>query len=264
MRAFWLSFAAAFTLGALVAGTATAVKFAGHREAVAVGWKLIPVLVATADLGSGTRLDLSHVRTLELPEKFVSDSNVIADDRWLVLNQQIEEQVLAGNPLVWSMFVRAEGVALNDCLEAVGPQAASAGTSAAEAAAAEFAEQRRSISPSTIPTPPAQAGSIAVVAVTRDVEAGELIPLSALRTVALPDGLFTLSYVPSAQLRTVAGARAILPLVEGDPVLWQMIDDPRRPQSLTACRAAAARAESKARAASARTLAHEHFAKAAQ
>ena len=264
MRSFWWPFTAAFLVGALVVGASTAVKFADHREAVAVGWKLIPVLVASTDLSPGTKLTQADVLTVEIPEQFVSDSNVIADDRSLLLDQAIEEPVLKGEPLMWSMFNRTEAAALNKCLEAIGPPAAITGTSAAEAVAAEFVKHRRAITASEVAQPSVANGTIRVLVVSRDIAEGQLIPLEALRAVALPEELFTASYVPSVHIRKIAGARAILAMSAGEPLAWQMLDDPDQPQSLTACRAAAAQAESTARATTSKALAQQHFAKGAQ
>jgi pilus assembly protein CpaB len=93
---------------ALGLGTiAFVVSYSGLRRAQAnatVGWNLIPVVVAAADVSEGTEITLELLTRRSIPEQFVTSSVVSPDSASYLIGQRVLVPLQAGDPLMWSQF----------------------------------------------------------------------------------------------------------------------------------------------------------------
>jgi hypothetical protein len=84
------------------------------------------------------------------------------------------------------------------------------------------------------PLPRAQK-TVKVVAAARELDAMAAVAGTGLMALELPADHVTDSMVPASALSSVEGALLVVPLRKGDPLLWQMLDDPDHPRSVMAC-----------------------------
>src|SRR5437868_1634689 len=76
-----------------------------HQQArVTSGWNLVPVIVASVDIGEGTTVTFDMVAQRSVPEQFVTSSVVKPDSASYIVNQKVLVPVQAGDPLMWSQF----------------------------------------------------------------------------------------------------------------------------------------------------------------
>src|SRR4051812_22756618 len=68
------------------------------------GWNLVPVVVASVDIGEGSVVTFDMISQRTVPEQFITSSVVKPDSASYVVNQKVLVPVQAGDPLLWSQF----------------------------------------------------------------------------------------------------------------------------------------------------------------
>jgi hypothetical protein len=86
---------------------------------------------------------------------------------------------------------------------------------------------------------------------TKDLEEGSVLEAGDLAHGTVPEVLRTASLVPVSDEAMVLGARLVVSVQKGDPLQWQMLDDPEQPSTAAGCDVIVAGALSKARQAAA-------------
>ncbi|MCL2012133.1 MAG: Flp pilus assembly protein CpaB [Cystobacterineae bacterium] len=99
----------AFCLAAFAGVLAfTAIK--NQEQAVTKGWALKRVLVVNEDVAEGTEITEDMLQPREMPERFISPSNIGIDSRNLIQGHKILVDVKAGDPLLWTQFSMMKNV----------------------------------------------------------------------------------------------------------------------------------------------------------
>jgi pilus assembly protein CpaB len=75
-----------------------------QEQARQKGWHLKTILVADENLSEGTVVTSDLVALRQIPERFISSSNIGAGDIGVIRNQRILVNVQEGDPLLWSQF----------------------------------------------------------------------------------------------------------------------------------------------------------------
>lgn len=89
------------------AGVAEVLRFAAVKQAQAEahkGWYLNPVTVAKRDLEPGTTLSFDDISMRSFPEGMVTASLVKPEGAPIVVRQQLQAPMHAGDPLWWEFF----------------------------------------------------------------------------------------------------------------------------------------------------------------
>ncbi|MCL2626676.1 MAG: Flp pilus assembly protein CpaB [Cystobacterineae bacterium] len=72
------------------------------------GWNLKTVIVANVDIPEGTDVTRDMLALYEVPERFVTTSNIGAGSVDAIQNQKILANVQKGDPILWSQFSMAK------------------------------------------------------------------------------------------------------------------------------------------------------------
>jgi pilus assembly protein CpaB len=96
---------------ALIAGAVAVTAIEAKRKEVTAGWTTIPVIVANDDISAGTELNLDLVAKREIPETFVTTSNVLFKESAInqLMGQKLMVDVKKGEPILWTQFEVAKG-----------------------------------------------------------------------------------------------------------------------------------------------------------
>jgi pilus assembly protein CpaB len=92
------------TVLGLIAGVVAYSAIKKKEADVRRGWNLVPVVVASVDVGEGTVITFDMISQRSVPEQFVTSSVVKPDSASYVVNQKVLVPVQAGDPLLWSQF----------------------------------------------------------------------------------------------------------------------------------------------------------------
>ncbi len=101
---WWLAAAMSLVFAGALYWALIARAFAQTRGA----WPLVPVLVATRDLGPGEVLTADHVARRDVPAIFASPLAVKPEGVELLLGQKLRLPMQAGDPLMWDHLEAAE------------------------------------------------------------------------------------------------------------------------------------------------------------
>jgi len=89
---------------AILAGILAFTGIKNQERAVRYGWNLKTVMVANTGISEGTVVTEDMIVSGQVPERFVTSSNIGAKDAKAIRNQKILVNVQAGDPLLWSQF----------------------------------------------------------------------------------------------------------------------------------------------------------------
>jgi Flp pilus assembly protein CpaB len=217
---------------------------------VAAARGAMTISVMTRARPEGHRLAYDDLTQREVPGDVVSASHITPVDAARLVGSVLREPVDVGDALTWSHVRRGPwGDAVASCVARVSPEVAKQSNAAMVAAAAQFTPlSPETVAAEALPVPEE------VLVVVGSLKAGETIRGSHLRVTRAPPGLTTRSWVPAAALRDVRGAQVLVPLAEGDALLWQAIDSNKVPMSVLACAAAVDRAGADAQVQAAKRL----------
>jgi len=95
---------------ALLAGILAFTGIKKRERDITGKWILKTILVANTDLAEGTVVTGDMVVSRQIPERFITSSNIGAGDVNVIRNQRILVNVQAGDPLLWSQFSVAKSV----------------------------------------------------------------------------------------------------------------------------------------------------------
>jgi Flp pilus assembly protein CpaB len=238
----------AFLLSALVGvlGAAVVTSIVGFPVITAKqkdarsGWNPKPVLLVSHDVAAGELLSSDALSDGVLPEQFVSASTVAPGDRSIVIGQKTGMPLKSGDALVWGAFITAVDASRNSaCIEQIRPSATAAALAAGQTAVDRFERRIVARLPPQSKLPPAPspnaAGMISVVVAASDLNEESVLAATHLRLRAIPRQFVTASHVFEADLAAIVGARLSRPMLAGDPVMWQLLDDPSVPRSVSSC-----------------------------
>lgn len=220
---------------ALVTGLSVPAVRAKQRL-VAGGWSEQSALVFATNLAEGTTVTPEHLSRRPLPEQFLSSSAVPVDDARLLIGQKLGFPVLAGDVVRWAHFtLRTPYDLLAACGKAVLPKVDQAAAAARERSLAEF-QKNMGTEPAAAALPRAAGPAAGEVLVAQgDLPEGSVLAAGSLARRRSHGGFVTASNIPVKDLDRIVGARLIVPVQKGDPLLWQMLDAPEHPRRRASC-----------------------------
>jgi len=95
---------------AIAAGILSFTAIKNREKDVQRGWHLKTVLVANSNISEGDVVTGDMVVSRQVPERFVTSSNIGPGDVNHIRNQKILVNVQAGDPLLWSQFSMSKTV----------------------------------------------------------------------------------------------------------------------------------------------------------
>jgi Flp pilus assembly protein CpaB len=251
-------------VGFLVAAVVVAVlvTFGVRRKSAEAtrGWLPETVLSVRSDLDEGAVVTEDTLVEMQLPEQFVSLSNVRPADRSRLLGRKITQPLQQGDPLMWQDFAPAEARHRAEaCAERIAATVDARGNEERPKAVAAFvAGMRRDDRPGALgAVPPASANRTRCVVASKDLNEGTVLRAEDLVEGQLPSLLATASDVPVEERSKLVGKRLVVPLQKGDAIMWQMLDDAAHPARLVSCASVVVEAVRKARVDAATTAAKE-------
>lgn len=241
-----------FFLGAAAVGVYTARRLEQARAPSAIS--------VTSDLVEGTVLERTHLEEREVPTQFQSDSLVPAEQLDALIGRPLTRNAERGDLLRWAMVVsRPREEVTRTCAERIAPEVERATLAEAEAVFARLSARPRLGSVARLSDPPAT-GSVDVLVAATDLTGTEPITEEDLEVVAMPARLVTPSIVLAEDRSSLIGAQVVLPIAQGDPLLWQFLGRQESP-GVPGCVATSLSVGESARKVSARELARRYFSK---
>jgi Flp pilus assembly protein CpaB len=237
MKAVLVSIVSGGLVGVLAVTLFAVPALSEKKDVVRAGWTPRQVLVVTRDVSQGESLSADMFKQSDLPEQFTSDSFVPADDQAIVVGTKVSLPLMAGDVLSWSAFIdQARRAAVTECIGHIRQGVTEAGARAEADALARFQQQLKKLpSPPALHSPTSTEGHVLIVVAGADIREGALLSEEQLAGRRVPKELVTRSHVRATDLAALVGARLLVPLQAGDPLMWQVLDDPDAPQSSLGC-----------------------------
>jgi Flp pilus assembly protein CpaB len=200
------------------------------------GWNKQPALVFATDLAEGATVTLEHLSRRPFPEQFLSSSAVPPDDARLIVGRKIGLTVQAGDVVRWAHFtVPIPHDVLRACGEAVLSKVDQATAAARVRSLAEFQKNMGTIRAAAVLPRAAGPAEEEVLVAQADLEAGSTLSSGALARRRVGGAFITPSNIPAKDLDRIAGARLVVPVQRGDPLLWQMLESPDHARTAASC-----------------------------
>ncbi|HYV46625.1 MAG TPA: SAF domain-containing protein [Myxococcaceae bacterium] len=206
------------------------------QRSMAKGWNEQPALVFATDLAQGATVKLDDLSQRPLPEQFLSGSAVSLADAPLIAGRKIGLPVLAGDVVRWAHFTApTPPELLRACGHDVLPKVEQATAAARERSLAELQKNMGAVPPAAAVPPADGPGDGEVLVAKEDIPEGSALSAGALARRRMGGGFVTPSNIPAKDLDRIAGARVLVPVQQGDPILWQTLDTPDHPRSRASC-----------------------------
>ena len=236
MRTFILWALAGVVVGAVLVASVAFIALAPRVDAARKGWDLKPVVVASRDVAEGQVLTFEDLTQRALPEQFVTPSVVRPEDAPRIVGRAPSMALKQNDVLLWAAFT--DYSATDECFSAIASRVSAAKDEARDGALARF--EARMGAPLTEPQPvpepkPNAEGEVGVLVLKKEIPQGQVLEESMLQSVLRPRELVTASSVPADMLKAVAGARVLVALEANDALMWQMLDDAKRPRRVANC-----------------------------
>lgn len=194
--------------------------------------------ISAARLERGAVLKLEDLTARVEPVSLVTDASVSEADLQFVVGKAITSPLIRGNQLTWTAFAdRKANAEVMRCADSVEKNyEAFLLTKAREqlkSRAFDALAEDSIVAP--LPPPEKDATEFAVVVAARDVPEYSTLKAEDLVVRRIPAGLFTPSMVLEPDRMSLVGASVLVPLQEGDLLLWQFLRNPVAPRSARTC-----------------------------